>query len=159
MLQQHEAQLASNAVEALQLASALEWALTSLTTQVQQVVVTVSQQAAPASAPTPHAPPMVFPSTTAPESQVRDLERYSGDPEGCNPFLTNCFILFAGSCLPQRQRGSPSPSTILLAEHVCGEQQNGREARQPAPPSRLFQRSFIKFSDLFPLAPMPPQDS
>ncbi|TWW59148.1 hypothetical protein D4764_06G0006780 [Takifugu flavidus] len=34
-------------------------------------------------------------SGTAPEPQVGAPERYSGDPEGCNPFLTNCSILFA----------------------------------------------------------------
>ncbi|TWW81865.1 hypothetical protein D4764_01G0016800 [Takifugu flavidus] len=85
-LQQFEAQLASSAAEARQTASVLEQALTSVATQVQQLVVSVSQPATPVPAPPPG---------TAPEPRVGAPERYSGDPEGCNPFLTNSSILFA----------------------------------------------------------------
>lgn len=95
ILQQHEAQLASNAAEARQSASALEQALTSLATQVQQMAACMTQHAASASAP---AHPALIPGTsssTTSEPRVGAPERYAGDPEGCNQFLTNCSILFA----------------------------------------------------------------
>ncbi len=95
LLKQHEAQLASNAVEARQSASALERALTSLATQVQQMAASMNQHAASASVPAPPAP-IPGPSTsTTFEPRVGAPERYAGDPEGCSPFLTNCSILFA----------------------------------------------------------------
>lgn len=95
MLQQHEAQLASNVAEARQSASALERALTSLAAQVQQMAVAMTPHAVPAAAPAPPAPTPGPPSSTAPEPRVGAPERYAGDPESCNPFLTNCSILFA----------------------------------------------------------------
>lgn len=31
----------------------------------------------------------------SPEPRVGTPERYAGDPEGCNPFISNCSIVFA----------------------------------------------------------------
>ncbi|XP_068186426.1 uncharacterized protein [Antennarius striatus] len=95
MLQQHESLLASNAAEARQSASSLERALTSLAAQVQQMAASMAQHAASVPVPAPPAPTPVPASSSTSEPRVGAPERYDGDPEGCNPFLTNCSILFA----------------------------------------------------------------
>lgn len=94
---QHQAQVATATSEARQSASANEQAITALTTQIQQLATAVNQLSASATPaptnPTPAAP--VNPVAPGPEPRVGTPERYGGDPEGCNPFLTNCSILFA----------------------------------------------------------------
>ncbi|TWW68258.1 hypothetical protein D4764_19G0000560 [Takifugu flavidus] len=96
-LQQFKAQLASNAAEAWQTASALERALTS-----------------PSSSSSGSCSP---PPGTAPEPRVGAPERYSGDPEGCNPFLTNCSILFA---LQPYTFASEAAKVAFIINHVTG---------------------------------------
>ncbi|TWW73434.1 hypothetical protein D4764_15G0008280 [Takifugu flavidus] len=109
-LQQFKAQLASNAAEARQTASALERALMSVATQVQQLVVSVSQPAAPVPAPAPPPPVPAPPPGTAPEPRV-------GTPEGCNPFLTNCSILFA---LQPYTFASEAAKVAFTINHLTG---------------------------------------
>uniref|UniRef100_A0A674NR08 DUF4939 domain-containing protein n=1 Tax=Takifugu rubripes TaxID=31033 RepID=A0A674NR08_TAKRU len=113
----HSAQLASNAAEARETASALEQALRSVATQVQQLVVSVSQPAAPVPAPAPPPPVPAPPPGTAPEPRVGTPERYSGDPEGCNPFITNCSILFA---LQPYTFASEAAKVAFTINHLTG---------------------------------------
>ncbi|KAF7641898.1 hypothetical protein LDENG_00268990 [Lucifuga dentata] len=73
-----------------------EQAITTLATQVQQITQTLSPTPAPvqAAALSSTATPPVLP-RMASEPWVGTPECYAGEPEGCNPFLTNCSILFA----------------------------------------------------------------
>lgn len=97
---QHQSQLVSATSENQQSAGANEQTIAALSAQFQQLAATVSQLIT-AVAPTPVNPvPSPSPldlAQTAPisEPRVGTPERYGGDPEGCNPFLTNCSILFA----------------------------------------------------------------
>ncbi|KAF7641874.1 hypothetical protein LDENG_00269710 [Lucifuga dentata] len=95
-LQQHEEQMVAASSESRRAAAAHEQAITALATQVQQLTQTLSQTLAPVQsvAPSPAATPLT-PSRVVSEPQVGSPERYASEPEGCNPFLTNCSILFA----------------------------------------------------------------
>ena len=98
-LQHQEAMFASTMAN-IQLAAAnQEQALATLSTQVQQLTATLAQSLsmpAPPSHPPSRSPPPA-PAYSGPvlEARVGVPERYAGDPEGCNPFITNCLILFA----------------------------------------------------------------
>ena len=98
-LQHQEAMLASTTAN-IQLAAAnQEQALAMLSTQVQQLTATLAHSLslpAPPSHPPSRSPPPA-PALPGPvrEAQVGVLEGYTGDPEGCSPFITNCSILFA----------------------------------------------------------------
>lgn len=81
------------------------------------MAATMLQQAAPTSAPSPPAPAPGFPPSTAPEPRVGAPERYSGDPEGCNPFLTNCSILFA---LQPHAFASEAARVAFAINHLTG---------------------------------------
>ncbi|KAF7645927.1 hypothetical protein LDENG_00196160 [Lucifuga dentata] len=52
----------------------------------------LSQTLTPAPSPAATA---LAPSRIVSEPQLGTPERYDGEPEWCNPFLTNCSILFA----------------------------------------------------------------
>ncbi len=95
VLQQHEARLASTAAEVRQAAASQQQAL-NLTAQVQQLTAALSQMAAaaPSAAPSSATPPLAIPGPIS-EPRVWAPQCYAGDPENCNPFLTNCSILFA----------------------------------------------------------------
>lgn len=97
-MQQQEAMLASTASDAQQSAAASEQAIVSLTALVQQLSTAIAQLITPVSlAPAASSPPPVIAVSPGPglEPHVGTPERYRGDPEGCNPFITNCSILFA----------------------------------------------------------------
>ncbi|TWW62375.1 hypothetical protein D4764_04G0010220 [Takifugu flavidus] len=59
------------------------------------------------------------PPGTAPEPRVGTPERYSGDPEGCNPFLTNCSILFA---LQPYTFASEAARVAFTINHLTGRE-------------------------------------
>jgi len=98
-LQQLQAQLVSATTEARHTAATLDQGLATLATQIQQLATALTQiqgSASPAAPAPPVAPvPVPCPPAHAPEPLVGTPERYAGEPEGCNPFLTNCSILFA----------------------------------------------------------------
>uniref|UniRef100_A0A8C5DBT5 CCHC-type domain-containing protein n=1 Tax=Gouania willdenowi TaxID=441366 RepID=A0A8C5DBT5_GOUWI len=96
-MEQHQAQLQSATSDVRQAAAANDQTIATLSVQIQQLAVTVTQlvtavgpNPAPAPPPADLAPPL-----PVSEPRVGTPERYGGDPEGCNPFLTNCSILFA----------------------------------------------------------------
>ena len=70
-------------------------ALATLSAQVQQLTATLIQFIS-LPAPLSHPPPsaLAYPGPVL-EARVGVPERYTGDPEGCNPFITNSSILFA----------------------------------------------------------------
>ncbi|KAK0132086.1 Retrotransposon-derived protein PEG10 [Merluccius polli] len=94
-LQHQEAMLASTTTN-IQLAAAnREPALATLSTQVQQITATLTQSLSLPAPPSRSPPPApAYPGPVL-EARVGVLECYAGDPEGCNPFITNCSILFA----------------------------------------------------------------
>ncbi|KAF7640930.1 hypothetical protein LDENG_00004630, partial [Lucifuga dentata] len=95
-LQQHEERMVAVSSESRRAAAAREQALAALATQVQQLTQTLSQTLAPVQSATPSpSPTLPTPSRVESEPRVGTPERYAGEPEGCNPFLTNCSILFA----------------------------------------------------------------
>ncbi|TWW62374.1 hypothetical protein D4764_04G0010210 [Takifugu flavidus] len=65
--------------------------------------------------------PSIHPSIhrTAPEPRVGTPERYSGDPEGCNPFLTNCSFLFA---LQPYTFASEAARVAFTINHLTGRE-------------------------------------
>ncbi|KAF7644122.1 hypothetical protein LDENG_00227410 [Lucifuga dentata] len=95
-LQQHEEQMAAASSESRRAAAAHEQATTALAAQVQQLTQTLSQTLAlvQSAAPSPAASALA-PSRVLSEPHVGTPERYTGELEGCDPFLTNCSILFA----------------------------------------------------------------
>lgn len=94
-----QAQVASVSAEARNATATLDQGLASLAVQIQTLATALTQLAVPAppSAPAPMAVPLPATSPPAPaaEPRVGTPERYAGEPEGCNPFLTNCSIIFA----------------------------------------------------------------
>ncbi|KAF7655618.1 hypothetical protein LDENG_00053620 [Lucifuga dentata] len=90
--------MAAASSEARRMAAAHEQAITSLAVQVQQLTqqLTLSKTLTPAqsAAPSPAASALA-PSRIVSEPRVETPERYAGEPEGCDPFLSNCSILFA----------------------------------------------------------------
>ncbi|TWW77618.1 hypothetical protein D4764_12G0010080 [Takifugu flavidus] len=120
-LQQFEAQLASNTAEAWQTALAPERALTSVATQVQQL---------------------------APEPRVGTPERYSGDSEGCNPFLTNYSILFA---LQPYTFASEAVRVAFTINHLTGRARLWRTAEweRGTPACPFFQAFFAELRKVF----------
>lgn len=99
-MQQQQAQLDAAASEVRQSVATNDQTIATLSVQIQQLASTVSQLVtavtpAPVN-PTPPQPPVeVASSVPVSEPRVGTPERYGGEPEGCNPFLTNCSILFA----------------------------------------------------------------
>ncbi|KAF7649549.1 hypothetical protein LDENG_00139490 [Lucifuga dentata] len=91
-LQQHEVQMAATSSEARQVAAAQEQAISSLAAQVQQLMQALSQTLTPAPSPAATA---LAPSRMVSEPRVGTPEHYASEPEGFNPFLMNCSILFA----------------------------------------------------------------
>lgn len=85
--------------EVRKISAANELVIGSLAAQVQQLTTALARLAAPATpAPAePAQPAPAVPASSAPplEPWVGTPECYGGDPEGCNPFITNCSILFA----------------------------------------------------------------
>ena len=69
--------------------------MAAVLTQIQQMSSTLTQAVAMPRPPEPPTPPPPPPSGAIIEPRVGTPERYAGDPDGCNPFLTNCSILFA----------------------------------------------------------------
>ena len=68
--------------------------MTAMTAQMLQLTAALTQLVA--AAPSPASPPPVSPaSVPTHEPRVGTLERYAGEPEGCNPYITNCSILFS----------------------------------------------------------------
>lgn len=87
--------MASASAEAQQAAAAQEHALTSLASQIQQLTMIVAQLAPPSSPPAPAlAASSPSPLGLTAEPCIGAPERYAGEPENCNPFLTNCSIFF-----------------------------------------------------------------
>lgn len=96
-MQHHQAQLVSATSDVRQSAAANEQTIAALSAQIQQLAATVNQlvtAVTPAPAPPPPTVNLAPPAPVS-EPRVGTPERYGGDPEGCNPFLTNCSILFA----------------------------------------------------------------
>ena len=88
-------------------------------------------------------------------------ECYSGDPKGCNSILTTCSILFAfqlHTFASEAERVALGINHLTSRAHLWGT----AEWERGTPACSSFQaiwQSFVKFSDLFPWAPMPPEDS
>uniref|UniRef100_A0A8C5GZJ6 CCHC-type domain-containing protein n=1 Tax=Gouania willdenowi TaxID=441366 RepID=A0A8C5GZJ6_GOUWI len=96
-MEQHQAQLQSTISDVRQSAAANDQTIATLSAQIQQLAVTVTQLVTavdPNPAPAPPSADLAPPLPVS-EPRVGTPERYGGDPEGCNPFLTNCSILFA----------------------------------------------------------------
>lgn len=112
VLQPHKAVMSSVAAEAKQAAATQEQNLSCLISQVQQLAVAIAQLAPVSTSPEPAQVTIsLLPPRSVSESRIGAPERYVGEPEGCNSFLTNCSIFFFfaynPSPLPQRKlRGS-----------------------------------------------------
>jgi len=87
--QQCEAWFAAATTETRQAANH-DQALNAMAAEIHRLTNAITPPVVP-SPPAP-VPPSPWP---APELQMGMPERYTGDPEGCNPFLMNCSILFA----------------------------------------------------------------
>jgi len=66
-----------------------------LSAQVQQLTTTLAQSISLPGPPSHPPPPVQAHPGSILEARVGVPERYARDPEGCNPFITNCSILFA----------------------------------------------------------------
>lgn len=124
VLQRHETLLSSTAAEVRQAAATQQQAaasqeqvLAALAAQIQQLSTTLSQLTAPAAHTAPPAipPPAILGPVSEP--RVGAPERYSGDPESCNPFLTNCSILFA---LQPHTFASEAAKVAFTINHLTG---------------------------------------
>ncbi|KAI3370533.1 hypothetical protein L3Q82_025292 [Scortum barcoo] len=81
--------------------------------------------AATAAASPPPAPapvPAPAPPGPVPEPRVGNPERYAGDPEGCNPFITNCSILYA---LQPQTFSSEEAKVAFAINHLTGRARSG----------------------------------
>lgn len=88
--------MASLASEAKQSAATQELNLSSLVSQMQQLTAAVAQLAPANTYPEPARVVSPLPSPRQmTEPRIGPPERYAGEPEGCNPFLTNCSIYFS----------------------------------------------------------------
>ncbi|KAF7661785.1 hypothetical protein LDENG_00254450 [Lucifuga dentata] len=96
VLQQHEERIDATGTTSSRAWAVHEQAITALATLVQQLTPTPFPTSAPvqAAALSPVATPPGLPRMVS-EPRVGTPERYAGEPEGCNPFLINCSILFA----------------------------------------------------------------
>lgn len=117
-MQHHDAIMTNNAEEVQLLASAREQMLNALVSQVQQLTQALTKASpAPPSAPSPPASavsgPMLGPRVGIPE-------RYAGDPENCNPFNTNCSILYA---LQPYAFASEAAKVTFTTSHLTGRAQ------------------------------------
>ena len=118
VLQRHRTLLASTAAEIHQPAASQQQELAALTAQFQQLTAALSQMAAlaPSAVPSSATPPPVIPESIS-EPRVGAPERYAGDPENCNPFLTNCSILFA---LQPHTFASEEARVAFTINHLTG---------------------------------------
>lgn len=88
-----------------QIESALQWheaaafhqaqTLDTLAVQMQLLTTALTKLTAPVI--TAPSAPMPSPPRYAPELCVQTPELYAGDPENCDPFLTNCFTCSSSS--------------------------------------------------------------
>ncbi|KAI3353674.1 hypothetical protein L3Q82_004918 [Scortum barcoo] len=113
--------------------------------RVQQLMAAFTAATAAASPPPAPAPP-----GPVPEPRVSNPERYAGDPEGCDPFITNCSILYA---LQPQMFSSEEAKVAFAINHLTGRAQlwgtaewEGAGGPQPACPSKPSSRSFAKSS-------------
>ncbi|TKS65266.1 Retrotransposon-like protein 1 [Collichthys lucidus] len=125
ILQRHEALFASTAAEVRQAtvtqqqaAANQEQTLAALASQIQQLTAVLSQnmvQNLPATAPAAVLQPT--PPGPVSEPQIGAPERYAGNPEICNPFITNCSILFA---LQPHTFASEEAKVAFTINHLTG---------------------------------------
>lgn len=97
-MQEHEARFAMAAAEIQQTMTLQVEGLATLESQVQQPMVEFTTVTAatllppPAQTPAPTLSPPVL--SSDPKSWVDNPGCYAGDPEGCNPSITNCSIIY-----------------------------------------------------------------
>lgn len=112
----------SRTTEILRAVAANEQRFNALTTQVQQLTATLAQlTTANQPAPAAGAPPAPTGSAVpgpALEPRVGVPERYGGDPDGCCPFITNCFILFA---LQPQTFATEQAKVAFTVNHLTGK--------------------------------------
>ena len=87
--------------------------------EIRRHVNTVANMAPPTPpvVPSPLVPLPSFPGP-APEPRVGAPERYAGDPEGYNAFITNCSILFA---LQPSTFASEEAKVSSMINHLMGK--------------------------------------
>jgi len=129
-LQQHDGRLAVTEAEVRQMAASHDQVLTALAAshdqsmsamaaEIQRLMNTLANMVTsltpPVVPPLPApVPPFLGP---APKPQVGTLERYAGNPEGYNPFITNCSILFA---LQSHTFASEEANVAFTINHLTG---------------------------------------
>lgn len=109
--------MSSATMEARQAAETNAQALATLTAQVQRITALLMNSSPPAPEAPPLAPAPPPPPHDSPEPRVGTPERYDGDPETCNPFLTNCSLLFS---LQPRTFASEQAKVAFTINHLTG---------------------------------------
>ncbi|KAM7378680.1 hypothetical protein PAMP_004286 [Pampus punctatissimus] len=89
--------------------------MAAVLSQIQQLSVTLAQ--AVTTSRSPETPPPPPPSAAITEPRVGTPERYAGDPDGCNPFITNCSILYA---LQPLTFSSEAAKVAFTINHLTG---------------------------------------
>lgn len=111
----HETQLAPSAAEIYQATADKATSMEVFITQVQQFINAFIKSTADPSAVLSSV--RTTSSIPAPEAEMGALECYVGDPENCNPFLTNCSILFA---LQAHTFASEKTRVAFTINHLTG---------------------------------------
>lgn len=131
-------------------AEATNQSLLGLMAQMQQHLV---QLGTPAPAPAPPAPAPLPPSLPeGPEPRVGAPEKFGGEPESCQPFITNCELMFA---LQPRTFSTEQARVAYAINHLTGRARLWGTAewdrRSPACTSfSLFATELRKVFDLGP---------
>ncbi len=88
--------MASTSAEAKHASATQEWALSALATQVQQLTSLITKLTS-ISSPSALTPLLSASASPRPASKPRigPFECYTGEPEGCSPFLTKYSIFYA----------------------------------------------------------------
>ncbi|KAK9513191.1 hypothetical protein VZT92_026747 [Zoarces viviparus] len=111
--------VATNTAEVRQDLANQNQVLVTLIDQVRQLRAATAPANGAASPQLALVPSRVDPaaSTAVSEPRVGEPERYAGDPEGCNTFLTNCSIMFA---LQPRTFASEDARVAFTINHLTG---------------------------------------